>query len=87
MTQHEVDLIVGSTVESIVATVRANCTPSSEAYEKGGDFLISAVADWIENPPEWVHATWAEQARNLAAAKVHRVSEAADRIVVDGSAT
>lgn len=69
MTQHEIDLIVGSTVESIVATVRAHCTPSSEAYEKGGDFLIYAVADWIENPPEWVHSTWADQARALKAGR------------------
>lgn len=40
--------------KAIAGQVRRNCTPSSEAYVKGGDFLISAVADWIENPPEWV---------------------------------
>lgn len=44
--------------KAIVQKIRAHCTPSSEAYEKGGDFLIYAVADWIENPPEWVHAPW-----------------------------
>jgi hypothetical protein len=39
--------------KAIADQVRRNCTPSSEAYSKGGDFLIYAVADWIENPPEW----------------------------------
>lgn len=63
MTQHEVDLIVGSTVESIVASIRSNCTPPHDAYAEGGDTLIAAVADWIENPPEWVKSTWADQAR------------------------
>ena len=43
----------------IVKRVRENCTPSAEAYAKGGDFLIAAVADWIESPPEWVNAPWA----------------------------
>lgn len=62
-TQEEVNLVVRSTVESIVASIRANCTPSREAYEAGGDQLVSAVADWVENPPEWLQATWAEQAR------------------------
>jgi hypothetical protein len=46
------------TAKAIVSKIRAHCTPSSEAYEKGGDHLILAVADWIENPPEWVHAPW-----------------------------
>jgi len=63
MTQHEIDLIVGSTVKSIVASIRANCTPPVSAYSAGGDTLIGAVADWIENPPEWVQSTWADQAR------------------------
>ncbi len=39
--------------KAIADQVRRNCTPSSEAYSKGGDFLVYAVADWIENPPEW----------------------------------
>jgi hypothetical protein len=65
-TQEEIDLVVRSTVESIVASVRANCTPSSEAYKAGGDHLIGAVANWIENPPEWVKSTWADQARHDA---------------------
>lgn len=39
--------------KAIADQVRANCTPTSEAYEKGGDVLVYAVADWIENPPEW----------------------------------
>lgn len=68
-TQHEIDLVVASTVESIVASIRANCTPPSEAFAAGGDLLIAAVADWVENPPEWVHASWADQARALKAAK------------------
>lgn len=38
----------------IVREVRNHCTPSSVAYAAGGDSLIYAVADWIENPPEWV---------------------------------
>jgi len=38
----------------IASVVRRNCTPSGEAYAAGGDRLIYAVADWIENPPEWV---------------------------------
>jgi hypothetical protein len=47
---------------TIAAKVRANCTPPSEAHDRGGDFLISAVADWIENPPEWVDAPWRKKA-------------------------
>lgn len=39
--------------KAIAEQVRRNCTPSSEAYAAGGDTLIRAVADWIENPPEW----------------------------------
>lgn len=38
----------------IAAQVRRHCTPSSHAYAKGGDVLIAAVADWIENPPAWL---------------------------------
>lgn len=41
--------------KAIADQVRRNCTPSSEAYAAGGDTLIAAVADWIENPPEWSH--------------------------------
>lgn len=62
-TQEEIDLVVQSTVESIAASIRANCTPPAEAYQAGGDALIASVADWIENPPEWVKSTWADQAR------------------------
>lgn len=65
-TQEQVNAVLGSAVASIVASIRANCTPSSKAYEAGGDVLIAAVADWIENPPEWVQATWADQARARA---------------------
>jgi hypothetical protein len=50
---HDAEVVV-----QIAAKVRANCTPSSEAYSKGGDTLVYAVADWIENPPEWVKAPW-----------------------------
>ena len=39
--------------KAIADQVRRNYTPSGEAYEKGGDALIYAVCDWIENPPEW----------------------------------
>jgi hypothetical protein len=39
--------------KAIADQVRTNCTPPSEAYSKGGDVLIYAVADWIESPPEW----------------------------------
>ena len=39
--------------KAIADQVRRNCTPSSEAYSKGGDSLIYAVCDWIENPPDW----------------------------------
>lgn len=46
------------TAAQIVAAIRARCTPPHEAYTKGGDVLIAAVADWIENPPEWVEAPW-----------------------------
>lgn len=42
----------------IAEAIRRHCTPSHEAYQRGGDFLIAAVADWIENPPEWVDASW-----------------------------
>src|SRR4051812_44699111 len=50
--------VAEKTAATIVATVRAHCTPSSDAYATGGDPLIYAVADWIENPPEWVNASW-----------------------------
>lgn len=39
---------------SVADAVRRSCTPSQEAYTAGGDRLVYAVADWIENPPEWV---------------------------------
>ena len=40
----------------VAGMIRRNCTPSTEAYQRGGDALIYAVADWVENPPEWVLA-------------------------------
>lgn len=39
--------------KAIADQVRRNCTPSSDAYARGGDFIVREVADWIENPPEW----------------------------------
>lgn len=39
--------------KAIADQVRRNCTPTAEQYQAGGDTLIRAVADWIENPPEW----------------------------------
>lgn len=39
--------------KAIADQVRRNCTPDSEAYDRGGDIMIRAVADWIENPPAW----------------------------------
>jgi hypothetical protein len=47
------------TAADIVTRVRQNCTPSSDAYDRGGDYIVRAVADWIEAPPEWVKASWA----------------------------
>ena len=39
----------------IAKAVREHCTiTDDEAMKRGGDYLIAAVADWIENPPEWV---------------------------------
>lgn len=46
--------VISPTRHQIAEQVRRHCTPSVEAYEAGGDRLIAAVADWIENPPEWV---------------------------------
>jgi hypothetical protein len=60
---------------TIVARVRDNCTPSHEAYTAGGDHLIIAVAEWIENPPEWVDAPWARQANLNPPAPVQVVPE------------
>lgn len=39
--------------KAIADQIRRNCTPSSEAYAKGGDYLVYGVADWIEDPPAW----------------------------------
>lgn len=44
--------------EQIVAKVRKNCTLDWEVMQRGGDHIISGVAAWIENPPEWVKAPW-----------------------------
>lgn len=68
-TQDEINAVLGSAVESIVASIRQNCTPPSEVLLAGGDALVYAVADWVENPPEWVKATWADQARALYVAR------------------
>lgn len=39
----------------IAKAVREHCTiTDDEAMKRGGDFLIAAVAAWIENPPERV---------------------------------
>lgn len=46
---------------TIVARVRANCTLDWDIVQKGGDHIVYGVADWIENPPEWVDAPWAER--------------------------
>lgn len=44
---------------TIADRVRRNCTPSVEALSADDYHLIYAVADWIENPPEWIDAPWA----------------------------
>ena len=55
------DAVIARTAADIVTKVRANCTLPSELVLKGGDQIIYAVADWIENPPEWVKASWRDQ--------------------------
>jgi hypothetical protein len=50
--------VAATTAASIVTKVRQNCTITMDAHDRGGDFLIRAVAEWIENPPEWVGASW-----------------------------
>jgi hypothetical protein len=60
--QQEMTMATSEQRRAIAETVRRNCTPSSEAYAAGGDRLIYAVADWIENPPEWVQWQRAEPA-------------------------
>lgn len=40
---------------AIAEQIRRNCTPSLDAYAAGGDILVYAVAEWVENPPEWSH--------------------------------
>lgn len=37
----------------IAEQIRRNCTLDWEAVKKGGDTLVYAVADWVENPPAW----------------------------------
>jgi len=69
MTQAEINAVLGSAVESIVTSIRASCTVPSEVAVKGGDLIVYAVADWVENPPEWVKATWADEARRLHGAR------------------
>lgn len=64
-TQEEINLVVQSTVRAIVSAIRQNCTPPTEALMAGGDALVASVADWVENPPEWVHGTWADEARKI----------------------
>ena len=48
-----VEQVRRETRRDIAHQVRAHCTPSIEAYERGGDILIAAVADWIASPPPW----------------------------------
>ncbi|MHC9046792.1 hypothetical protein ACYX8G_19580 [Microbacterium saperdae] len=43
--------------QQIADQVRRHCTPPAAAYAKGGDTLVAAVADWIENPEAWVTPT------------------------------
>ena len=62
LSEHDAALVSGITMR-----VRQNCTPSREAYERGGDFLVEAVADWIDDPPEWVDAPWRVSAHQHAA--------------------
>lgn len=38
----------------IADQIRRSCTVPSEAALAGGDRIVYAVADWVENPPEWV---------------------------------
>jgi hypothetical protein len=42
----------------IAEKIRASCTVPSEVAISGGDAIVYAVADWIENPPEWAKAPW-----------------------------
>lgn len=44
------------TLAQVATEIRLHCTLDWEVTKKGGDALISAVADWVENPPEWVTA-------------------------------
>lgn len=50
-------------IKTIVADIRAHCTLDYELVLKGGDAVIYAVADWIDNPPEWIKSAWANQSR------------------------
>lgn len=34
-------------LDAVAHMVKSRCTPSSDAYQNGGDKLVHAVADWI----------------------------------------
>lgn len=69
----------------IAEQVRRHCTPSSEAYTRGGDFMIRAVADWIENPPGWVQEIIEEQATRNEPAPEEIVSALVDKVEKPGN--
>lgn len=48
------DPVTREALKTVADAIRRNCTPDWDAYQSGGDALIAAVADWVENPPEWV---------------------------------
>jgi len=50
----DVEVVERAFRAEMASKIRAHCTPSTEAYERGGDYIVSEVADWVENPPEWV---------------------------------
>lgn len=57
------EAVIAETVAAIAISVNNNCTPSSEAYTRGGDALIVAVAEWIGSPPEFITSEWARVVR------------------------
>lgn len=50
-------------VKAIAASIRANCTLDWDIIQQGSDATVYGVADWIENPPEWITTPWAAQVR------------------------
>jgi len=73
------------TAKQIADRVRKHCTPSVEAYRRGGDFLVEFVADWIENPPEWVDAPWAKPIATLPSSPVPVTEGATSNELQSGS--